>query len=140
MDLSQYNIGEYLPEHGYVHRCARGGCPNRYTGRANKKFCSQSCKSKVATDIRSGNESRTREIEIILRSNLKALDIAYLQSRGTHYIPVEYLKHLDFNWRVFSGYVRGEETGNFYHLVHDMAYSLNDGRTQVLIQKKNEIH
>lgn len=52
MDLSEYKVGDWIPELGkYKKICALADCRRPFAGRKNKDHCSEFCKTKKNNDI-----------------------------------------------------------------------------------------
>jgi hypothetical protein len=52
MDLSKYELGQWIPELGkFKKRCELKKCGNYFAGRKNRKHCNDKCKSQKNSDL-----------------------------------------------------------------------------------------
>lgn len=89
MRLDQIEPGTWLPkEKGFVHECPI--CKERFIGRKNKVYCSQSCKTRKATDVASARNALIPKSRIMIKC-AEALEAVYPMSQGKKWIPYKKL-------------------------------------------------
>ena len=77
MDLSDYKIGEWIPELGkYKKICALKECRSAFPGRKNRDHCTDFCKTKKNNDIAAKRrELAKRYTDATLKANNLFLDL-----------------------------------------------------------------
>lgn len=94
-------------------------CGGRILGRADKKFCSDSCRNSYNNNLNKDQSNLLRNINNRLRKNHRILSVLNTKDK-TKTKRETLLKH-GFNFKFFTGqYVT--KTGSTYYYVYDQGY------------------
>lgn len=108
-------------------------CGDTFHGRADKKFCSDQCRTSHHNKLNSDVNNFMRNINNILRKNRRIL--AKLNPRGKAKVSKTELLDLGFKFSYFTNqYIT--KSGNVYHFCYEQGYlELDDGK-YALVERK----
>lgn len=108
-------------------------CGDSFHGRADKKFCSDQCRTSHHNKLNSDVNNFMRNINNILRKNRRIL--ASLNPRGKSKVSKTELLDLGFKFSYFTNqYIT--KSGNVYHFCYEQGYlELDDGK-YALVERK----
>ncbi len=108
-------------------------CGDTYNGRADKKFCSDSCRSAHHNKLNSDSTNFIRKINNILRKNRRIL--AELNPDGKKKMHKDRLLTKGFNFKYFSSLYKTKDN-RVYHFVYDQGYTELDNDWFLLVENK----
>lgn len=94
-------------------------CGGRILGRADKKFCSDSCRNSHNNNLNKDQTNLVRNINNRLRKNYRILQESNHKDKTK--IKKETLSKKGFNFNFFTG-TYTTKTGNIYYYVYDQGY------------------
>ena len=95
-------------------------CGERVVGRADKKFCSDHCRSNFHNNLNRDRYIIVRQLNNKLRRNYTIL--VELTDEGCFSIPLKALKALKFDPSLFTGWIETEQK----LLIYDISFSISD--------------
>ena len=105
-------------------------CREPVIGRADKKFCSDDCRSAYHNRLNSDHSSLIRNINNTLRKNRRIL--AALNPNGKSKVHRNELLQKGFNFNYFTNtYIT--KTGNTYYFCYDQGYLAIEGGYYTLV-------
>ncbi|WP_028298288.1 hypothetical protein [Olivibacter sitiensis] len=104
-------------------------CGKPLIGRADKKFCDDSCRSNYNNRLNNANNNYVKEVNAILKKNRKILEQANID--GKTKIEREKLIKAGFNFQYFTNILETEK-GNRYFFCYEHGY-MELSRTYVLL-------
>lgn len=105
-------------------------CGNPYTGRADKKFCSDQCRAIYNNRLKSDKEKDVLRINSILRKNRSILK--KYSPIGKTTVRKEILTTENFNFNFFTHIYRAKN-GNTYYFCYEYGYmSVDDGKIVIV--------
>lgn len=111
--------------------CLECGEPLR--GRADQKFCNDSCRNAYNNKKLSGSTKTIRKINRILKNNHRILEEANPEGKTTAYKST--LEKMGFNFNYFTS-IYETKTGRLYYFVYDQGYSALENHKYVLVKNK----
>jgi len=109
-------------------------CHRPVTGRSDKKFCSDSCRTTYNNRLYSRQRNALNRIDRILKKNHAIIDRLY--SRGEREIEFTELFGMGFNFYYITSLRENPDTGNSFILgCYDYSYII-DRNGKVIIGKK----
>ncbi|MEL6392055.1 MAG: hypothetical protein AAFO91_10915 [Bacteroidota bacterium] len=111
-------------------------CEVELSGRTDKKFCSDICRSAYHNRINAENTAFIRSINKILRDNRNIL--ARLNPSGKARVRRERILDHGFKFRYFTNQytTRG---GKLYHFCYDQGYLVEDGEWVTLVVRQEYV-
>ena len=94
-------------------------CGDEFVGRADKKFCSDECRSSFNNRLNKDATNFIRNINNILRKNRRIL--SELNPTGKTKVHKDKLLEKGFKFSYFTNVYR-TKTGNTYYFCYDMGY------------------
>ena len=94
-------------------------CGDEFIGRADKKFCSDQCRSSYNNKLNSDRVNLVRNINNTLRKNRRIL--AKLNPTGKTTVVKTQLLEKGFNFNCFTN-IYQTKTGNTYYFCYDFGY------------------
>lgn len=114
-------------------------CKARLSGRTDKKYCSDACKSWYHRALRANTDKATTKIDAILHRNRSIL----LEIIGKHNdkikIPRLDLERRKFNFTYFTHLVMNKH-GKEYRYVYDLAYMTFSSDEVLIIKGGKQLH
>ena len=109
-------------------------CKNKFTGRADKKFCSVACKNDYHVRLRRVTTLATKSIDEILHRNRSILlEILGKRNKKIKMDRFE-LEKKKFNFNYMTGYSINKE-GKTYHHVYDFSYMTFSDNSILIVRK-----
>jgi predicted nucleic acid-binding Zn ribbon protein len=108
-------------------------CGKEIVGRADKMFCSDSCRNNHNNTINKDSTNLMRNTNNALRRNYKLL--CDLNVKNLTKIPKKTLLKKKFDFEVYTS-VLNSKTGNMYFFVYDQGYQELDNDIFLLIKKE----
>lgn len=109
-------------------------CGDEFIGRADKKFCSDQCRSAFNNRLNKDATNFIRNINNILRKNRRIL--AELNPDGKTTIHRDRLLEKGFKFSYFTNEFR-TKSGNVYHFCYDQGYlPLDKGYYTLVVRKE----
>lgn len=94
-------------------------CNEEFVGRADKKFCSDQCRSSYHNRLNSDKVNLVRNINNTLRKNRRILE--ELNPTGKATVVKDKLLEKGFNFNYFTN-IYQTKTGNIYYFCYDFGY------------------
>lgn len=107
-------------------------CGDKFSGRADAKFCSDYCRSAHNNKLSGYNNSYVRQVNTILRKNRKIL--SELNPNGKTRIKLEKLEKAGFNFN-FQTNTYKTRAGKEYYFCYDQGYLNTDDGWCTLVTK-----
>jgi hypothetical protein len=107
-------------------------CGDKFSGRADAKFCSDYCRSAYNNKLSGYNNSYVRQVNTILRKNRKIL--SELNPKGKTRIKVDTLEKSGFNFN-FQTNTYVTKAGKTYCFCYDQGYLNTDDGWCTLVTK-----
>lgn len=107
-------------------------CNEEFSGRSDKKFCSDYCRNAYNNKVNSESKNLIRNTNNRLKKNYKIL--SKLNTTGKTKIPKSKLSDLGFYYEYFTS-IYVTKTGNTYYYVYDQGYLILDNNFILLIRK-----
>jgi predicted nucleic acid-binding Zn ribbon protein len=101
-------------------------CGESLRGRADKKFCSDQCRSGYNNSIKSGNRDYIRRVNYILKKNRRIL--TQLQEEGQKQIPIDLLRGKGFDFNYFTSLYASSQGINFFCYEHGFIQNNEENR------------
>lgn len=101
----------------YTHSCQE--CGVIFKGRADKRFCSDQCRTSCNNKLRRAEHMYIREVNSILKKNRRILLL--LNPTGKNKVSMEKLKSRGFNFNYFTSIYRTRE-GVQYFFCYEQGY------------------
>ncbi len=111
-------------------------CGEAFIGRADKKFCSDQCRSAHNNRLNKDATNFIRNINNILRKNRRIL--AELNPEGKITIHRDRLLERGFKFSYFTNEFR-TKSGNVYHFCYDQGYLPLDNNYYTLVVRKEYV-
>jgi len=108
-------------------------CGKEIIGRADKMFCSDSCRNTHNNNVNKDSTNLMRNINNSLRRNYKIL--CELNPKDTAKVQKKVLVKKKFDFEVYTS-VLNAKTGNTYYFVYDNGYQFLDNEMLLLIKKE----
>lgn len=109
-------------------------CNEEFIGRADKKFCSDQCRSAYNNKLNSNSNNLMRTINNTLRKNRRIL--AQLNPNGKAKVHKDKLLEKGFNFNYFTNTYE-TLSGNSYRFCYDYGYlALKDNYYTIVIRQK----
>jgi hypothetical protein len=109
-------------------------CNSPFHGRADKKFCSDQCRSAHHNRVEIESRDYIRRINHILKKNRRIL--TQLQAEGKKQVGVEKLKIKGFDFNYFTSFYTSREGIHHYYCYDHGFLQKAKGETLVLVQKE----
>ena len=109
-------------------------CGEPLKGRADQKFCNDSCRNAYNNKKASGSTNFMRKINRILKNNHSILEKLNPEEKTTTYKSS--LKKRGFNFTYFTN-TYTTKTGRIYYFVYDQGYSELEGNKLMLVKKEH---
>lgn len=106
-------------------------CGTKIIGRADKKFCSDSCRNAHNNSLNKDQTNLVRNINNRLRKNYRILQEA--NSKDKTKIKKETLLKKGFNFQFITGQYT-TKTGNLYFYIYDQGYLALDNDWYLLVK------
>ncbi|HIZ85414.1 MAG TPA: hypothetical protein IAC04_02875 [Candidatus Coprenecus stercoravium] len=110
-------------------------CGGSITGRIDKKFCCNDCKSMYHNQIYRNKQKEVRQIDRILKKNHAIIDSLY--SSGKRTTSLTQLHDMGFNFKYITS-LTADDTGIYRAGCYDYSYTLK-GNDEILIDKTSYI-
>lgn len=108
-------------------------CGDEFNGRADKKFCSDQCRSSYNNKLNSDVSNFMRNINNILRKNRRIL--AELNPHGKSKVHRDKLLEKGFKFSYFTN-VYQTKAGKTYHFCYEQGYlPINDGYFALVVRQ-----
>lgn len=107
-------------------------CKEEFMGRADKKFCSDYCRSTYNNKLKGGTNNIMRNINNILRKNRGILDM--LNKTGKTKLHKSRLAREGFSFDYFT-HVSVTKKGTQYYFVYEQGYLLLEDDFVLLVRK-----
>lgn len=108
-------------------------CGETVTGRSDKKYCSDYCRTSQHNKLNSDSTNLMRNVNNTLRKNRRIL--AELNPKGKMKVSREKLLEKGFKFTYFTNIYK-TRSGNLYHFVYDQGYiELEDGMVALVIRQ-----
>ncbi len=111
-------------------------CKEEFKGRADKKFCSDQCRSSFNNRLNSDASNFMRNINNILRKNRRIL--AKLNPNGKSKVHRDKLLEQGFKFSYFTNEYK-TKAGKVYHFCYDQGYLAIDNDYYALVVKKSYV-
>jgi len=111
-------------------------CKEEFKGRADKKFCSDQCRSSFNNRLNSDASNFMRNINNILRKNRRIL--AKLNPNGKSKVHRDKLLEKGFKFSYFTNEYK-TKAGKVYHFCYDQGYLPIDNDFYALVVKKSYV-
>lgn len=108
-------------------------CGEPLKGRADQKFCNDSCRNAYNNKKASGSTNYMRKINRILKNNHSILEELNPEEKGITYKSK--LKKQGFNFSYFTN-IYTTKTGRVYYFVYDQGFSELEGNKLMLVKKE----
>ncbi|MEM9919394.1 MAG: hypothetical protein AAF990_14925 [Bacteroidota bacterium] len=109
-------------------------CKETFQGRADKKFCSDQCRSAYNNRLNSNANNFMRNVNNILRKNRRIL--TKLNPHGKSKVHKDKLLELGFNFNYFTN-IYQTKAGKTYRFCYEQGYlPLNDGFYALVLRQK----
>jgi hypothetical protein len=108
-------------------------CQTPLSGRTDKRFCDNNCKSAYHNQNPDSNENYIKEINKQLRRNRSALRYACPQGKAT--VRKDFLEKLGMNFN-YNTHSWSSQNGSTYQFCYDYGYAQVDDPLKVLIIQK----
>lgn len=115
--------------------CAECGKP--FQGRADKKFCSDSCRSAHNNSLRTGSHHYVRQVHYILKKNHRIL--TEFNSKGKRIVSMEKLRIRGFDFNHCTCSFTSED-GIHYRYCYDHGFYQKNGDDKIVLVKKELEH
>lgn len=107
-------------------------CGEKILGRADKKFCSDSCRNTYNNILNKDNKNLIRNINNRLRRNYRILESLNKEEKTK--TTKERLLRLGFNFDYFTG-IYTTKSGSTYYYLYDQGYLPLDNDFYLLVKK-----
>ncbi|QNJ97381.1 hypothetical protein [Constantimarinum furrinae] len=107
-------------------------CGNRLIGRADKKFCCDSCRNAFNNALNKDHKKLLRNINNRLRKNYRILEA--LNSNNKTKVTKMSLSQRGFNFEYFTG-IYTTKAGTIYYYLYDQGYLPLDNDYYLLVKK-----
>lgn len=111
-------------------------CGDEFKGRADKKFCSDDCRSAYNNRLNSDSNNFMRNINNILRKNRRIL--GELNPKGKAKVHRDKLIEKGFKFSYFTNLYQ-TKNGNTYHFCYDQGYLELDGDFYALVVRQSYV-
>ncbi len=111
-------------------------CRSILQGRTDKKYCSLKCKNAWHNAINKQNNMAFKSLDSLLHRNRMILKEFFDESQGINYIPLIKLYQKGFCPAIHVGHIKVNETGEWFKVVYDYAFLINEV-SQIKIHHKN---
>ncbi|MDC3210069.1 hypothetical protein OAU10_01080 [Saprospiraceae bacterium] len=111
-------------------------CTDEFIGRADKKFCCDSCRSSYNNKLNSDTTNFVRNINNILRKNRRIL--AELNPNGKSKTHKDKLLEKGFKFSYFTNIYK-TKAGKIYYFCYDQGYLPLDNGWMALVVKKSYV-
>jgi hypothetical protein len=113
-------------------------CGNKIMGRADKKFCSDSCRNSHNNALNKDQKNLVRNINNRLRKNYRILET--LNSKDKTKTTKEKLLRLGFSFEFFTS-IYTTKAGKVYYYLYDQGYLnlANDYDEYLLVKKETNM-
>jgi len=114
-------------------------CKDFFTGRADKKYCSDQCRATANNKLRQNSEKEIISINRILRKNRTILKTLCPVGKAT--VRKTVMEAMGYNYSVFSSLYL-PSSGNLYYLCYDYGFSpivQNGVERALIITKQNYV-
>ena len=111
-------------------------CNDEFIGRADKKFCSDNCRSAYNNKLNSDATNFIRNINNILRKNRRIL--AELNPKGKSKVHKDKLLERGFKFSYFTN-VYKTKAGKVYYFCYEQGYLSIDNGWFALVIRKNYV-
>lgn len=108
-------------------------CGDVFSGRSDKKFCSDQCRNNYNNKLNSDNTGLIRNTNRILKKNRLILE--KLNPLGKAGVSREKLIHNGFNFRYVTGYYQTKK-GDIYFYCYDQGYIKTGENYYTLVHRK----
>lgn len=115
-------------------KCAE--CDDEFMGRADKKFCSDQCRSAFNNKLNSDHSQFMRNVNNILRKNRRIL--AKLNPHGKNKVTKDRLLELGFKFSYFTN-IYQTKAGKTYRFCYDQGYLPLDGDMFALVIRQSYV-
>jgi hypothetical protein len=108
-------------------------CGDRIAGRADKKFCSDHCRTAYNNKLNSDQSNYVRNVNNILRKNRRIL--ASLNTKGRVKVAMDRLRDAGFQFGYFTHVLETQE-GSAYKYCYDQGYQPLEDDTYLLVVRE----
>lgn len=109
-------------------------CQAHFSGRSDKKFCSDQCRANFNNLNRSEHERLIKKVNSVLRKNRTILKL--FNPAGMSTLHKDSLAEQGFNFKYFTSTFTTRE-GNVYHFCYDLGYLvLEDDKIRIVEYQK----
>ncbi len=119
-----------------IYRVCRQ-CGRQVSGRVDKKFCDDHCRSNYNNRLRSNTASEIRTVNSILRHNRRVLN-SFVMEEGESYTLRSNLDDKGFNFNFFTQ-AHVADDGSTFLLCYDFAYRPIDEIRVKVLRWKSEL-
>lgn len=109
-------------------------CNEPLKGRADQKFCNDSCRNAYNNKKLSGSNNFIRKVNRILKNNHSILEQLNPENKTTTFKSS--LEKLGFSFNYFTN-VYTTKTGRIYYFVYDQGYSEIENNKYMLVKKED---
>ncbi|HYQ56511.1 MAG TPA: hypothetical protein VEP89_04115 [Draconibacterium sp.] len=109
-------------------------CGEPLKGRADQKFCNDSCRNAYNNKKAGGSSNYMRKINRTLKKNHSILEELNPEEKTTTYTST--LKKRGFNFAYFTN-TYTTKNGRVYYFVYDQGYSELEGNKLMLVKKEH---
>lgn len=108
-------------------------CGEKIIGRADKKFCSDSCRNSHNNRNNRDSKNLMRNVNNKLRKNYRILEV--LNPEDKTKVPLAKLADAGFDFNYFTS-IYTTKKGTIYYFVYDQGYLPLDGDFYALVKRK----
>ena len=109
-------------------------CGEKFSGREDKKFCSDGCRNAFNNKINKDSTNYMRNINNKLRKNYRIL--SELNVEGKTKTSRTKLMSKGFDFEFFTN-ILNTKTGNTYYFLYDQGYMALENEYYILVKKDN---
>ncbi len=112
-------------------------CGKTVRGRADKKFCNDSCRNLFNNQLKTDANNYVRNINNVLKKNRRILENLLPQQEDTTRIPRDKLLQLGFEFR-YNTHIYHNRKGNAYHFCYEYGYLALENNWYLVVKRKEE--
>jgi hypothetical protein len=118
-----------------IHEKSCLECGGPFRGRADKKFCSDPCRSAYNNKVELDSRAYMRQIHYILKKNRRIL--SQLKAQGKQRVSPENLKVQGFDFNYFTSYHKSHDGSDYYYCYDQGICQRRHEEKVVLVQKEH---
>ena len=112
-------------------------CGEAFSGRADKKFCSDLCRNSYNNKLNSDSTNYVRNINNTLRKNRRIMEELLPEGSETLSVSQQKLADKGFNFTYYTN-VTTTKTGKKYFFCYEYGYLPIEGNYYLLVKRKGE--